>query len=135
MAFEIILLQNILQSAVKFLRQIETRASCMDNFTIHADAAIASISRTVHEFDFISLRTLMKNIQQYMLTIPSTTHSTRSRAPAQVVLIQQDFGEDELCENVQQIVASVLQSLNTKFDREAKELIKNLSIPSTSSKR
>ncbi|CAF5014118.1 unnamed protein product [Rotaria sp. Silwood1] len=133
-AFEIILLQNILQPAMKFLRQIETRASCMDNFTMHVDAAVATISRAVEEFDFISLRTLMNNVQQYMPTIPSTTHSTRSRAPAQVVLIQQDFDEDELRENGQQIVASVLQSLNTKFDREAKELIKNVSILSTPSK-
>ncbi|CAF4746531.1 unnamed protein product [Rotaria sp. Silwood1] len=76
----------------------------------------------------------MNNIQQYMPTIPSTTHLTRFRAPAQVVLVQRGFDEDRLRENVQHIVASVLQSLNTKFDREAKELIKNLSILSTPSK-
>ncbi|CAF1321548.1 unnamed protein product [Rotaria sordida] len=133
-AFKIILLKNILQPAMKFLRQIETRVSCMDNFTMHVDAAVAAISQTVKEFDFISLRTLMNNVQQYMPTILSTTHSTRSRAPAQAVLIQQTFDENELRESGEQIVASVLQSLNAKFDREAIELIKNFSILSTPSK-
>jgi hypothetical protein len=131
--FEILLLKDILQPAMKFLRQIERRTSCMDNFAMHVEAAVAAISHTVQNFDFTSLRVLMDNLQQYMPAIPSTAHSTRSRAPAQVILTQQTYDEDELRAHGEQIVESVLQSLNTRFDREAKELIKNLSILSTPS--
>lgn len=101
---------------------------------MHVEAAVATISRVVQEFDFVSLQTLMNNVRQYMPTMSSITHGTRSRVLAQVVLDRQTFDEGELRKNGEQIVTSVLQSLNAKFDREAKELIQNISVLSTPSK-
>ncbi len=120
---------------MKFLRQIESRASCLDNFSLHVEAATASISKTAQDFDFQSFKSLIKNLQQYAPTIIATAQSTRCRkkeVPA--ITLSEDLNEDELQEDGEEMVAALLTSLSNKFDKEAKKLIENLTALSMPSK-
>jgi len=60
--FEIIMLKDILKISMKFLRQIESRGSCLDNFSLHVQAAVASISKTAQDFDFQLFKSLIQNL-------------------------------------------------------------------------
>jgi hypothetical protein len=133
--FEIIMLKNIFKISMKFLRQIESRGACLDSFSLHVQAAAASISKTAQDFDFQSFKSLMKSLEQYAPTITATAHSTRCRRKeASTTTFPEDLNEDELREDGEEMVASVLNSLSNKFDREAKELIESLTTLSMPSK-
>ncbi len=133
--FEIMMLKNIFKISMKFLRQIESRGSCLDSFSLHVQAATASISKTAQDFDFQSFKSLMKDLQQYAPTITATAHSTRCRRKeVSTTSFSEDFNEDELREDGEEMVSAVLTSLSNRFDRESKELIENLTTLSTPSK-
>ena len=61
---------------MKFLRQIESCGACLDNFSLHVEAATTSISKAAQDLDFDSFKSLMKDLQQYVPIISATTHST-----------------------------------------------------------
>ena len=132
--FEIIILEKIFKISMKFLRQIESRGSCLDSFSLHVGAAIASISKVAQDFDFQLFKSLLENLQQYAPTITSTAHSTRCRRKENsTTTLLENLNEDELRNDGAEIVAAVLTSLGNKFDKEAKDLIESLtelSIPS-----
>jgi len=119
---------------MKFLRQIESRGSCLDNFCLHLQAAIASIGKIAEDFDFQSYKSLMNNLQLYTSTITATTQSTRRQKEVSIPTFSEDLNEDELREHGEEMIAVVLASLSNKFDKEAKELIENLNILSMPSK-
>ncbi|CAF2996418.1 unnamed protein product [Rotaria sp. Silwood2] len=133
--FEIMMLRNIFKISMKFLRQIESRGSCLDSFSLHVQAATASISKVAQDFDFQSFKSLMWNLQQHAPTITATAHSTRhKRKEVSTAIFSEDFSEDDLRKDGEEIVMAILDSLSNKFDSEAKELVENLSMLSTPSK-
>lgn len=76
---------------------IESRGSCLDNFSLHVEAATASISKTVQDFDFQSFRILINSLQQYEPTVNATAHSTRCRRQGvSTTAASEDINEDEL---------------------------------------
>ncbi|CAF4518707.1 unnamed protein product [Rotaria sp. Silwood2] len=132
--FEICILKNIFIICMKFLRQIESRGACLDSFSLHVEVAATSISKVVEDFDFQSFQSLMNDLYQYTPTITSTANSTRSRRNEMLsISVSEDFDEDKLRNNGEEMITSVLTSLSGKFDSEAKDLVKNLTMLSTPS--
>ena len=120
---------------MKFLRQIESRGACLDSFSLHVEAATASISKVVENFDFRSFRSLMNDLYQYTSTVVSTVHSTRStRNEVSNGLLSEDFDENDLRNSGEDMIQAVLTSLSSKFDSEAKDLVENIAMLSTPSK-
>ncbi|CAF1078333.1 unnamed protein product [Rotaria magnacalcarata] len=133
--YEINMLRDIFKISMKFLRQIETRRSCLDSFALYVQAATASISQAAKDFDFPSFKSLMKSLQQYAPTVIATAHSTRCRRnELTTTMYAEDFNEEELSKDGEDMINAVLTSLSNKFDNEAQELIENLCMLSTPSK-
>jgi hypothetical protein len=129
-AFQIHLMRDALQPALKFLRQIEKRGSCLDEFAIHVDAARNTIKQSVEIFDFNHLRTVLSNVQQYMPVIQPTSRSTRSRhQPSHA-----DVDEKEFRAIGKEFIDNFLRSIDNRFNAETKQLVTNITILSSPSK-
>ena len=125
--FQIHLMRDALHSSFKFLRQIEKRGSYLDEFSIHVDAARNTIKQLIETFDFNQLRRIFNNVQQYLPDILPTTRSTRSQYGS----LAMDLDE-EVCRVVgKEFVNYFLQSLDDRFNAEAKQLIENIAILSS----
>ena len=125
--FQIHLMRDALHPALKFLRQIEKRGSCLDEFSIHVDAARNAIKQSVEIFDFNQLRAVLNDIQQYLPVIQPTSRSTRSQHQPLSI----DFDEEECRAIGKEFINSFLQSLDDRFNAEAKQLIENIVILSS----
>jgi hypothetical protein len=123
--FQIHLLRDILRPAIKFLRQIEKRGLCLDEFALNVNAARETISQAMNDFDFNSFRATLNDIKQYSPIYNLTSHSTRQQEQQ---LIDNDVDEDELKNIGNQFVQNVLDSLDERFNTEAQEIIKNLCV-------
>ena len=133
--FEVIMLQNILKISMEFLRQIESRGSCLDSFSLHVQAVIASINETAQDFDFQSFKVLINDLQQYVSTITATTQSARCRRKEVLAATRlEDLDEDELQQDGEEMVAAVLTSLLNEYNKESEELIEDLTMLSMPSK-
>ena len=51
-AFQIHLMRHTLRPALQFLRQIEKRESCLDEFSLHVDATRDTIKQSLENFNF-----------------------------------------------------------------------------------
>ncbi|CAF4546828.1 unnamed protein product [Rotaria sp. Silwood2] len=127
--FQIHLLRDVLRPAMKFLRQIEKRGLCLDEFAVDVDAARETISPAMNNFDFISYRTTLSNIKEYAPLVQLTPHSTRFQQQS----VNMDFDECELKTIGDDFVQNVLKSLDDRFNSEAKQIIQNLCIFSSPS--
>ncbi|CAF1455821.1 unnamed protein product [Rotaria magnacalcarata] len=128
--FQIHLLRDVLRPAMKFLRQIEKRGLCLDEFAVNVDAARATISQAMNTFDFITYKATLSNIKQYAPLTKLTSHSTRGQQQSANI----DFDECELKTTGDEFVQNVLKSLDDRFNGEAKQMIQDLSTFSSPSK-
>ncbi|CAF4194678.1 unnamed protein product, partial [Rotaria sordida] len=128
-AFQIHLLRDILRPAMQFLRQIEKRGLCLDQFALNVSAARETISQAMNNFDFIKFRTTLNNIKDFSPVVTLTSHSTR----LQEHTTSTDIDENELRKMGNDFVQYVLESLDNRFDAEAKEIIENLCVFSSPS--
>ncbi|CAF1531987.1 unnamed protein product, partial [Rotaria sordida] len=128
-AFQIHLLRDILRPAMQFLRQIEKRGLCLDQFALNVSAARETISQAMNNFDFIKFRTTLNNIKDFSPVVTLTSHSTR----LQQHTTSTDIDENELRKMGNDFVQYVLESLDNRFDAEAKEIIENLCVFSSPS--
>ena len=124
--FQVHFLRDILRPAMKFLRQIEKRGLCLDEFALNVNAARETISHAMNDFDFHNFRATLNNIKQYSSTYSLTSHSTRQQQEQQ--LMGNELGEEELKVIGDQFVQNVLDALDERFNREAQEIIKNLCV-------
>jgi hypothetical protein len=129
--FQIHLLRDVLRPAMKFLRQIEKRGLCLDQFALNVSAARESISQAMNNFDFISFRRTLNNIKDFAPMVALTSHSTRLQQQTTSI----DIDENELRKMGNDFVQYVLESLDNRFDTEAKEIIENLCVFSSPSNR
>ncbi len=127
--FQIHLLRDVLRPAMKFLRQIEKRGLCLDEFALNVNAAKETISQAMNNFDFISFRATLNNIKDHAPVTTLTSHSTRLQQRS----TNTDIDEDELRKMGNNFVQHVLKSLDERFNAEAQELIQNLCILSSPS--
>lgn len=130
-AFQIHLLRDVLRPAMQFLRQIEKRGLCLDQFALNVSAARATISQVMNVFDFAGFRTTLNDIKNFAPSVPLTSHSTRLQQQSMTIDI--DFDENELRKMGDGFVEYVLKALDDRFNTEAKEIIENLSIFSSPS--
>jgi hypothetical protein len=128
-AFQIYLLQDVLRPAMQFLRQIEKRGSCLDQFELSVSAARQTISKAMNSFDFTSFRTALNNVKDFTPTVPSTSQSTRVQQQSTSI----DIDENELRKIGNNFVHNVLKSLNNRFNTKAQEIIENLCVFSSPS--
>ncbi|CAF0734546.1 unnamed protein product [Didymodactylos carnosus] len=63
--FEIHLIHEVLRPPMKFLRQIEQRRGCLDNFSIALIAARAKIEQTMTNFDYDSLNETLNSVKNF----------------------------------------------------------------------
>ncbi|CAF3333398.1 unnamed protein product [Rotaria socialis] len=120
--FQIHLLRDVLRSAMEFLRQIGKRGLCLDEFAVNFDAARATISQAMNAFDFVTYKATLSNIKQYALLTKLTSHSTRGQQQSANI----DFDECELKTTGDEFVQNVLESLDDRFNGEAKQMIQDL---------
>ncbi|CAF4991488.1 unnamed protein product [Rotaria sp. Silwood1] len=125
--FQIHLMRDALRPALKFLRQIEKRGSGLDEFSIHVDAARNTIKQVVEMFDFNQIRSILNDIQQYLPAIQPTFPSTRFQHQE----LSTDFDEEQCRAMGKTFINSFLQSLDDRFNAEAKQLIENIAILSS----
>jgi len=128
-AFQIHLLRDILRPSMQFLRQIERRGLCLDQFALNVSAARETISQAMNNFDFISFRTTLNNINDFAPVFTLTSHSTRLQQQS----TSTDIDEGELSQMGNDFIQHVLQSLDNRFNTEAKEVIENLCVFSSPS--
>jgi hypothetical protein len=128
--FQTHIIRDALRPSFKFLRQIEKRGSCLDEFSIHVDAARNTIKQSVEMFDFNQVRTVLNDIQQYLPSIQPTSRSTRSHLQT----LSTNFDEEEFRDLGKQFINSFLSSLDDRFNSEAKQLIESIVILSSPSK-
>ncbi len=127
--FQIHLLRDVLRPAMKFLRQIEKRGACLDEFALNVNAAKETISQAMNNFDFVTFRATLNNIKEYAPINQLTSHSTRLQQQS----INTDIDEDELRKMGNDFIQHVLKSLDERFNAEAQEIIHNLCILSSPS--
>lgn len=127
--FQIHLLRDILRPAMRFLRQIEKRGLCLDEFAVNVDVARETIAKTMNNFDFTAYRSTLSNIKQYAPLTQLISHSTRGQQQS----INTDFDENELKTMGDDFVENVLKSLDDRFNGEAKQMIQSLCIFSSPS--
>ncbi|CAF3712042.1 unnamed protein product [Rotaria socialis] len=120
--FQIHLLRDVLRSAMEFLRQIGKRGLCLDEFAVNFDAARATISQAMNAFDFVTYKATLSNIKQYAPLTKLTSHSTRGQQQSANI----DFDECELKTTGDEFVQNVLESLDDRFNGEAKQMIQDL---------
>lgn len=128
-ALQIHLLCDILRPAMQFLRQIEKRGLCLDQFSLNVSTARKTISQAMNNFDCISFRKTLHNIENVALVVTLTSHSAR----LQQQTTNTDVDENELRKIGDDFVQHVLDSSDSRFDTEAKEIISNLSVFSSPS--
>ncbi|CAF1640730.1 unnamed protein product, partial [Adineta ricciae] len=129
-AFQIFLLRDVLRPAMQFLRQIEKRGLCLDQFSLNVSAARESISQAMNNFDFINFRATLNSIKDFAPTFTLPSHSTRLRN-----MMHNDFDENELRKMGDCFINHILNSLDDRFDTAAKEIVQNLCVFSSPSSR
>ncbi|CAF1244483.1 unnamed protein product [Rotaria sp. Silwood1] len=129
-AFQIHIMRDALRPALKFLRQIEKRGSCLDDFSINVDAARNTIMKSVERFDFNHLRTILNDVHKYLPVIQPTSRSTRSQLQSSST----DFDELEFRNIGKEFIDHFQLSFDNRFNGEAKELIENIVMLSSPSK-
>jgi len=130
--FQIHLLRDVLRPAMQFLKQIEKRGLCLDQFALNVKAARETISHAMDNFDFVSFRATFNAIKDLAPTATLTAHSTRLQNQSTNV----DIDEDEFKKMGNDFIEHCLRSLDERFNAKAQEIIENLSIlssPSTQS--
>lgn len=115
---------------MKFLRQIEKRGSCLDDFAFQVDATQETIAHMMNNFDFTHLRLTLSNIEKYAPSIQLTSRLTRTRA----LVDSEPTDEDQLTMMADEFVENFLSSLHSRFDSEAEVIIQSLSVVSCPSK-
>ncbi|CAF1541740.1 unnamed protein product [Adineta ricciae] len=125
--FQVYLIRDALRPSLNFLRQIEKRGACLDDFATHVEAARSTIKQSIEMFDFNQIQTILHEIRQYLPVIQPTFRSTRTQNQASST----DFNEEELRIIGNEFIVHFLQSLDTRFNREAKELIENIQLLSS----
>ncbi|CAF3776542.1 unnamed protein product [Rotaria sordida] len=125
--FQIHLMHDVLRPSLQFLRQIEKRGSCLDEFVTHVDAARNTIKQSIEIFDFNQVRKILNDVQKYLPTVEPTFRSTRS----QIQTIATDFDEEQFRDTGKTFINHFLQSLDDRFNTEAQELIKNIAVLSS----
>ena len=128
--FQIHLLRDVLRPAMQFLRQIEKRGACLDQFAMNVDAARETILQTMNNFDFASFRRTLDSINDLTPTAGLTSHSTRLQ---QQQMTSADIDEDKLRQIGDDFVQHVVKSLDDRFDSKAREIIENWSVFSSPS--
>ena len=123
-------MRDVLRSSMKFLRQIEKRGSCLDDFALQVDATQETIAHTMDNFDFTHLRLTLSDIEKYAPSIQLTSRSTRTQA----LVDSHPMDEDRLKMMGDEFVEHFLSSLHSRFDSEAKVIIQSLSVLSCPSK-
>ena len=122
--FQTQFLRDILRPAMKFLRQIEKRGLCLDEFALNVNAARETICQAMDDFDFNSFRATLNDIKQYSPICNLTSHSTRQQQQS----IDTNVDENELRNIGNQFVQNVLNSLDERFDTPAQEMIQSLCV-------
>jgi hypothetical protein len=120
--FQVHLIRDALRPSLNFLRQIEKRGCCLDDFAIRVEAARNTIKQSIEMFDFNQVRTILNDIRQYLPVIQPTFRSTR----AQHQSTSTDFNEEELRVIGKEFIIHFLQSLDNRFNTEAKQLIEGI---------
>ncbi|CAF3696953.1 unnamed protein product [Rotaria sp. Silwood1] len=120
-------MHDVLRPSLQFLRQIEKRGSCLDEFVTHVDAARNTIKQSIEMFDFNQVRKILNDVQKYLPTVEPTLRSTRS----QIQAIATDFDEEQFRDTGKTFINPFLQSLDDRFNAEAQELIKNIAMLSS----
>ena len=123
-------MRDALCPALQFLRQMEKRGSCLDEFAMHVNAARDTIKQSLEKFDFNQLRKVLSDIQQYLPVVQPTSRSTRSQHQP----TSANFDEEEFRAIGKVFIDNFLQSLDERFNAEAKQLIESIAILSTPSK-
>ncbi|CAF1535459.1 unnamed protein product, partial [Adineta steineri] len=121
--FQIFLLCDVLRPAMQFLRQIEKRRLCLDQFAVNVSAARETISQAMNNFDFVNFRTTLNNIKDFTPAFSLASHSTRLQNMA-----NDDFDENDLREMGDTFIKHILKSLDDRFDTAAKEIVQNLCV-------
>jgi hypothetical protein len=129
--FKIHLLRDVLAASMKFLRQIEKRGSCLDQFALNVAAAQETIKNALDNFDFNTFQDTLNEIEKYAPQVQPTSRSTRFQ---QQHRSNSYFDLDELKEIGGEFIQFFLKSLNHRFDNDAKEIIHNLCLLSSPSK-
>ena len=125
--FQVYLIHDALRPSLNFLRQIEKRGACLDDFAIHVEAARNTIKQSIEIFDFNQVRTILNDIRQYLPVIQPLFRSTRTQQHS----TSADFNEEELRLIGKEFIIHFLESLDNRFNSEAKQLIESIHILSS----